>query len=171
MPFASSVLVATDLSPASYAALAEAARVAALGATQVCVLHVFDVSAFHLLPPGVVLSQSTLRRIAEEANGAALSVLSNLRARFFASLSGSRIDLRTVEHEGAAAGICATAATLGADLIVIGSHGRSALGLRAESRASARARSPLGSVTEKVVRAAACRVLVVPSEDAESHTH
>ena len=41
---------------------------AALGASQVCVLHVFDVSAFHLLPPGVVLSQSTLRRIAEEGH-------------------------------------------------------------------------------------------------------
>lgn len=160
MPFAASIVVATDLSPASYSALAEAARVAALGASQVCVLHVFDVSAFRLLPPDVVLSESTLRRIAEEANGAAYSVLSNLRARFFSGLPGNHVALRTVEHEGAAAGICATASSLGADLVIVGSHGR-----------SGRSRSALGSVTEKVVRGAACRVLVVPSEAAESHTH
>jgi nucleotide-binding universal stress UspA family protein len=97
-------------------------------------------------------------------------VLANLRARFFASLAGSRIDLRTVEHEGAAAGICATAVSLGADLIVIASHGRSTLS-RAVPHGAEGARAALGSVTEKVVRAAACRVLVVPSEAAESHSH
>lgn len=164
MPFAASILVATDLSSASYAALAEGARVAALGASQVCMLHVFDVSALHLLPPE--LSENTLRRIAEEANGAAHSVLSNLRARFFASLPGSNIELRIVEHEGAAAGICASALALGVDLIVVGSAAAPAKYGR-----SGRARSALGSVTEKVVRGAHCRVLVVPSEDPESHTH
>lgn len=164
MPFAESILVATDLSQASHVALAEAARVVELSAhaggrfvpARVCLLHVFDVSPF--LPENVTLSQSTLRRIAEEANGAAHSVLSNLRAKYFAA--PQQVELHTVEHDGAAAGICATAKLLGSDLIIIASHGR-----------SARAHAALGSVTEKVVRTAHCRVLVVPALELERHTH
>lgn len=164
MSFATSILVATDLSPSSYAALAEAARIAALCAKSlgaepvpVRVLHVFDVAPFRTLPADVTLPASTLRRIAEEANGAAHSVLLGLCARFF---QGLRVDIQIVEYDGAAAGICASAQALGADLIVMASHGR-----------SGRAAAAHGSTTAKVVRGAPCRVLVVASEDPESHTH
>lgn len=176
MPFATSILVPTDLSPASYSALFEAARIAGLcesargsegNAPRVTLLHVFDVAPFRLLPQGVVsegaagpvsLSESTLRRIAEEANGAAHSVLLSLRARFF--FGRKDIQVATVEHDGAAAGICACAERGAVDLIVMASHGRSGRNSAAH-----------GSVTAKVVRSAPCRVLVVPSDGLESHTH
>jgi nucleotide-binding universal stress UspA family protein len=163
--FATSILVATDLSPASYAALAEAARLAALPAKNlggeplpVRILHVFDVAPFRLLPPAATLPSSTLRRIAEEANGAAHSVLLGLCGRFFQGLT--RIEIHIEQHDGAAAGICASAQAHGVDLIVMGSHGRSGRGA-----------SAYGSTTAKVVRSAPCRVLVVPADDPESHTH
>jgi nucleotide-binding universal stress UspA family protein len=167
VPFASSLLVPTDLSPASYAALLEAARIASLCETargsegaspRVTLLHVFDVAPFRLLPQGGTLSESTLRRIAEEANGAAQTVLLSLRARFF---SGRKdVEVAMVEHDGAAAGICACAERNFADLIVMASHGR-----------AGRTSAAHGSVTAKVVRSAPCRVLVVPSDGLESHTH
>jgi nucleotide-binding universal stress UspA family protein len=163
--FATSILVATDLSPASYAALAEAARLAALPAKSLGgeplplrILHVFDVAPFRLLPLDATLSPSTLRRITEEANGAAHSVLLGLCARFFQGLT--RVEIQIEQHDGAAAGICAIAQAHGVDLIVMGSHGRSGRGA-----------SAYGSTTAKVVRGAPCRVLVVPADDPESHTH
>jgi nucleotide-binding universal stress UspA family protein len=122
------------------------------------VLHVFDVAPFRLLPAGSTLSAGTLRRIAEEANGAAHSVLLGLCARFFQGLR--RVEIQIVEYDGAAAGICTSAQAHGADLIVMASHGR-----------SGRSASAHGSTTAKVVRGAPCRVLVVPSDDPESHTH
>jgi nucleotide-binding universal stress UspA family protein len=153
-------LVATDLSPASYAALFEAARIARLCTEipRVALLHVFDIAPLRLLQQDATLSESTLRRIAEEANGAAHSVLLSLRARFFAGQK--EVDVATVEHDGTAAGICAIASERGADLIVMASHGR-----------AGRSSATHGSVTAKVVRAATCRVLVVPSDDPQLHAH
>lgn len=166
MPFAASILVATDLSPASYAALVEAARIAALCEStrmaepltpRVILLHVFDIAPFRQLPRDATVSESTLRRISEEANGAAHSVLLGLRARFFPGRKD--VEVATLEHDGAAEGICASASQCGADLIVMASHGRS-------GRSGGH-----GSVTAKVVCAAPCRVLVIPSEDPERHAH
>jgi nucleotide-binding universal stress UspA family protein len=59
-----------------------------------------------------------------------------------------------IEEGEAAAAICREAAARRADVIVVGSHGRT--GVR---------RLFLGSVSERVVRHAPCPVLVVPSED------
>lgn len=171
MPFASSLVVATDLSPASYAALSEAARIVVLlergtarfdqpgpQLPRVVLLHVFDIAPLRLLQQDGSLSEGTLRRIAEEANGAAHSVLLSLRARFFGGRKD--IEVATVEHDGTAAGICASAAERAADLIVMASHGR-----------AGRSSAGHGSVTAKVVRAAPCRVLVIPSDDPEIHAH
>jgi nucleotide-binding universal stress UspA family protein len=166
MAFASSILVATDLSPASYAALVEAARIANLceearraeAPPRVTLLHVFDVAPFRQLPRDATVSESTLRRISEEANGAAHSVLLALRARFFQGRKD--IEVAITEHDGAAAGICAVASQRGNDLILMASHGR-----------SGRSSAVHGSVTAAVVRAAPFRVLVVPSEDPDRHAH
>lgn len=158
MAFAASILVPTDLSPSSYEALAEAARLATIDGARVRLLHVFDVSPFRLFPQDAPLSPSTLRRIAEEANGAAQSVLLALKLRFFQGLPA--VEVVTAEHEGVAGGICASAREAAADLIVMASHGR-----------DGRASTAHGSVTAKVVRSAPCRVLVVPSGAAESQTH
>jgi len=119
-------------------------------------LYVFDVSTFNL-PQDSVKSESTLRRMAEEATGAACSVMSSLRERFFEGLPG--VDMATLEYEGAGAGICAVAEQSGADLIVISSHGRSGR------------QGSIGGVAEKVVRTAHCRVLVVPSFESGRQAH
>jgi nucleotide-binding universal stress UspA family protein len=59
------------------------------------------------------------------------------------------LDVRLVEEVGAASGIVQTAEALGADLIVLGSHGRSGI-----------ARLMLGSVSTKVVAESKVPVLV-----------
>lgn len=59
------------------------------------------------------------------------------------------LEVRMVEDVGAANGIVQTAASLGADLIVLGSHGRSGI-----------ARLMLGSVSTKVVAESKVPVLV-----------
>lgn len=59
------------------------------------------------------------------------------------------LEVRLVEEVGAASGIVQTAASLGADLIVLGSHGRSGI-----------ARMMLGSVSTKVVAESKVPVLV-----------
>jgi nucleotide-binding universal stress UspA family protein len=155
--FATSILVATDLSEASYAGLAEAARLCGATSCHVRLLYVFDVAAL-ALPPALARSENTLRRIAEEATGAAFSVLLGLRERFFSGFSG--VDVCTIEHDGAAAGICTAAARFGVDLIVLTSAGRGSGG-----------EASLGSITERVLRQAPCRVLVVPPERGEAFSH
>jgi nucleotide-binding universal stress UspA family protein len=59
------------------------------------------------------------------------------------------LQARLVEDVGAASGIVQTAATEGADLVVLGSHGRSGI-----------ARLMLGSVSTKVVAESKVPVLV-----------
>lgn len=59
------------------------------------------------------------------------------------------LDVRMVEEVGAASGIVQTAEAIGADLIVLGSHGRSGI-----------ARLMLGSVSTKVVAESKVPVLV-----------
>jgi nucleotide-binding universal stress UspA family protein len=158
VPFATSILVPTDLSPASHAALDEAARIARESQAKVTLLHVFDAGPW-VLPPTVANPESMLRRMVEEATGAAQSVLLALRERYFGG--DSNVLLRIIEHQSAAQAICTCAREWGADLIVIASHGRTGPS------------SPggVGSVSEKVVRGALCRVLVVPSRDPQNFAH
>lgn len=59
------------------------------------------------------------------------------------------LEVRLVEEVGAASGIVQTAAAIGADLIVLGSHGRGGI-----------ARLMLGSVSTKVVAESKVPVLV-----------
>jgi nucleotide-binding universal stress UspA family protein len=155
--FATSILVATDLSEGSYAGLAEAARICRATGCTARLLYVFDVSAL-ALPKARVCSESTLRRIAEEATGAAFSVLLGLKERFFQGVNG--VEICTLEHPGAALGVCAAARRFGADLIVL-----STAGMRGQKE------SGVGSVTTRVLAAAPCRVLVVPSQGASDFAH
>jgi nucleotide-binding universal stress UspA family protein len=158
VPFAASILVPTDLSPASHAALDEAARIARECGAKVTVLYVFDAGPW-ALPPSVQNPENTLRRMVEEATGAAQSVLLALRERYFGG--DASVQLRTVEHSSAAQAICSCAREWGSDLIVIASHGRTGPS------------SPggVGGVSDKVVRGAGCRVLVVPSRDPHDFAH
>ena len=79
------------------------------------------------------------------------------------ALSGGQVDKRA-EVGDAATTICNVAAEVGADLIIIGSHGRTGV-----------KRLMLGSTSEHVLRHAPCPVLVVREENpkdakAKSHT-
>jgi nucleotide-binding universal stress UspA family protein len=160
--FAASILVPTDLSPASHAALNETARLLRFSPAKVTLLYVFDAGPW-TLPPSVANRvsnpESTLRRMLEEANGAAYSVLLGLKERYLQGYPD--IALRTLEHASAAQAISTCARDWGADLIVIASHGRT----------GPEASAAVGSVTEKVVRSAPCRVLVVPSRDPADFAH
>jgi nucleotide-binding universal stress UspA family protein len=70
--------------------------------------------------------------------------------------SGLRVETHVVESSSIADAIRRYAEKLGADLIVMGTHGRTAL-----------ARVLLGSVTERTVREAPCPVLLTSSVEKE----
>lgn len=75
-------------------------------------------------------------------------------ARTAAALGGTRVDKR-IEVGDVASTVCRVAEDLEADVVVVGSHGRTGLG-----------RLLLGSVSEHIVRHAPCPVLVVREPDA-----
>jgi Universal stress protein family len=68
---------------------------------------------------------------------------------------GAGLDVTTATTTGAPAhAICAYARRIGADLIVMGTHGRTGV-----------SRAVLGSVAEAVVRHSACAVMTIPASD------
>jgi nucleotide-binding universal stress UspA family protein len=143
--FATSIVVATDLSEAAHGALAEAARIARAASCPVALLHVIELPAWLPEQQEGPQAASLRRRIAEEAHGATQSVLWSLRERFFAGLEA--VAIRSVEHASVVQGICAVVQEAGADLLVLASHGRAGA----------------SAVTEQLVRVAPCRLLVVPA--------
>jgi nucleotide-binding universal stress UspA family protein len=70
--------------------------------------------------------------------------------------SDVRVDFRVREAERVHRAILAEQADLGADLLVLGTHGRSGF-----------QHLVLGSITEKVIRKAGCETLVVPARAAD----
>jgi nucleotide-binding universal stress UspA family protein len=139
------IVVGTDFSPAAEGALARAVELARPGAA-IDVVHCFQVPLLSLTsnPDAVpVEGYETLRA----------ELLADAHARGDAALAvhaGAPVTFRfhLVEEKPREA-VCDLAEQLGADLVVIGSHGRR--GLR---------RVLLGSVAEAVVRHAPCSVLV-----------
>ncbi len=142
------VLCPVDLSDSSRHALAHAAAVAAWYDARLIVIHVFaavpvvDVAA-SLQPYG--MSPIALREVDRD------DLLAVLR-RFVTPVTGPLpVDVLLLEALDSRAEILAQAEALGADVLVMGAHGRSGV-----------ERLILGSVTEKVLRKARCPVLVVP---------
>jgi nucleotide-binding universal stress UspA family protein len=136
------VLAATDLSEPSLAAVAAAAEEARRRGVELKVAHAIDFlqgEATYIAQLGTpsTFSSSSLRDPASDRLSAMM-----LKA-------GVSAERRIVEGPAAAA-IVREAEAVGAELIVVGSRGRTGL-----------ARLLLGSVAEKIVRAAACSVLVV----------
>ena len=132
-------MLATDMGPASAAATDEALRLAgALGARLLAIV-VID-------PRTLQLPGGRFRRVDQE------------RARLEAAaaelvLRGRREQVGTsflIWEGDPAESIVAAAESEGADIIVVGSHGRAALG-----------RALIGSVSDQVVRHAPCPVMVV----------
>ena len=141
------ILVPTDLSPHADAALDYACELAGkLGAT-VHLLNVIGIPALGVPELGVALTSSMIESLISD-NEQALTTLAD-RKRGVATIG--QVLLKTGDARDM---IDEAAIELGADLIVMGTHGR-----RGVSRAL------LGSVAETVVRTAPCPVLTIRFRD------
>ncbi len=139
------ILVPTDFSEASGAAVSAAVTLAQTFHAAIEILHVDLNSAMVLPPPGDIIAmpiatEDAMARAAEQLEQLVAEVRDKNIVCTGASESG-RTYTAIVEH----------AMRIGAGLIVMGSHGRHGLG-----------HLLLGSVAEKVVQNAPCAVLVVP---------
>ena len=146
MPRIARILVPTDFSAASDAALRYARSLATQFGASITLVHVFEdpFTSGAFVGDGVVTMPLDLREAMERA---AREQLQKQHAEHAQSLPLSSSDLlmgaaakRIVEH----------AEKIHADLIVMGTHGRGGLG-----------HLLLGSIAEKVVRTAKCPVLTV----------
>jgi len=142
MSHVETILLATDLTSASSAATDQAIDLAVRLAARLLVVTVME----PVKPGASKRSDRPDARAARVRN--AQGVVHRARA--------AGVDARFLVWDGDAGdGIVAAAAAEAADLIVVGTHGRSTVG-----------RFLLGSVSDHVVRHAACPVLVVrPGEE------
>jgi len=145
-PFAQ-LLAASDFSGASRDALAIAGDLAARSGAAVTLLHAYDSK-----PLGAAqahLSQSargpdSSRELVARAEGE----LRHSRQNELGAVE--RVELLVIEHPSPALAITERAASVEADLIVVGTHGRAGM-----------SRWLMGSVAEQVTRLAPCSVLTV----------
>jgi nucleotide-binding universal stress UspA family protein len=146
MPFAKHILCGTDFSEPSEHAVRTAASLAKLLGARVTIVHVLDphtMSAPIPLPESATLGEAQ-KRMEETASGK----LGDVRSRLLGGIT--TVDTRVVLDASAAHAVTHTAEQIGADLIVVGTHGRTGL-----------AHLLIGSVAERVVRHAHCPVLTV----------
>jgi nucleotide-binding universal stress UspA family protein len=139
------IVVPTDFSESSEAALRAAIRMAQTFHASIEVFHVDIDPSLMLPPPGDILSVPfVFERVLAGAAERLESIVGEVRQAGVPCTSASefgRSHTTIVEH----------ARRSGAGLIVMGSHGRHGL-----------SHALLGSVAEKVVKFAPCAVLVVP---------
>jgi nucleotide-binding universal stress UspA family protein len=145
------ILVPTDFSEASQAALEMAASMARRFGARLTLFHAHAVPSY-LYPDGMMPVPATVLNELERSIVAELNRLAQSLAA-----GGMTVEIRHTLG-GAAAEICRAADEIGADLIIMGTHGRT--GLR---------HMVLGSVAEKVVRKAAQPVLTVRSREQAAH--
>lgn len=140
------ILLATDGSEASDHAAKLAVSMARTHGAKLTAVYVIDPYPYLGIGESNPLGFQSYMTAAQEHAAATHAKVSEL-----CNTGGPAVELqaRLVEDVGAAAGIVGTAQTEGADLIVIGSHGRSGL-----------ARVVLGSVAARVVAQATVPVLV-----------
>lgn len=142
------LLVATDFTDASKEALDYAIDFARAIGAKVTLAHVYEVPTFAY--QGGLVSMPI--GLATELGQAANETMNRLRA----SLSSSDVAIESVVREGPpSATLRAIADEIGADVIVVGTHGRRGL-----------SRMVLGSVAEDVIRGATRPVLAVRAKHA-----
>jgi len=140
------ILVPTDLGEGGEQALDYACELAkALGA-QVHLLNVIGIPAIGVPEMGIAMNSTVIDQLAVD-NQAALDRLAKAKC----SVPIGQVLVKTGDTRDV---INQTAKELGADLIVMGTHGRRGI-----------ARAFLGSVAETVVRSAPCAVLTVRLRD------
>jgi nucleotide-binding universal stress UspA family protein len=137
------ILVPIDLGDPSDAALAYAVDLAEAVRAKVFVLYAFELPVVGL-PDGAIVATPDLATRITTAGQAALD-----RALAMHQSRGVAIDARLQQGDPREV-ILATAKEIGADLVVMGTHGRRGI-----------ARALIGSVTERVVREAPVPVLTI----------
>ncbi len=135
------ILVATDFSEAAEEALDYACELAGKVDAKIVLVNAIGVPALGVPELGVALTSSVIDSIVKE-NQAGLDKL--VAARPKASIT---TELRTGDARDT---IIQTASEVGAELIIMGTHGRRGL-----------SRALLGSVAEAVLRHAHCPVLII----------
>lgn len=143
------VLAPTDLSEHATPGVNLAGQIALLRGSQFVVMHSLDIvprPAFGFTVPFGGLPVIPPPEVVAQARTGAEEVLAGMLDRL-----GVKGERRVIDGD-AATTIIQTADQMGADLVVVSTHGRTGL-----------ARMALGSVAEKVVRGAHCSVLVVRS--------
>ncbi len=140
------ILVGTDFSEEAERALSYALGLAKEVGAEVTLLHAYELPVYPL-PEGAVYATA---EVATRASVVAQAALDAAVERCHAS----GVTVRGLLRDGAAhRELMREAESLGVDLVIVGTHGRSGLG-----------RLLLGSVAELTVRHATRPVLVVPSK-------
>lgn len=142
------ILVAVDMSESSASAVEAVKRLGLAGNTHVTVLYVFDAIGVGMIANSAIADESVNlytegeRKAAEKALAAFLTHI------------GFEPNSQVLRFNETSAGdvIVATADELSADLVIIGTHGRTGL-----------ARLMLGSVADTVLRSSNCDVLAAPA--------
>jgi universal stress protein A len=144
------ILVPTDFSDDAARALQRATDLARTFGAELHLLHAFQM-LMTIGPTGpIALPQEYFDQIRREAQ----AQLDRLREK--AAAEGVSRVSTLLSHDSPAAAIVDTAAQIGADLIVMGTRGRTGM-----------KHVLLGSVAERVVRLAPCDVLTVKAPHAE----
>ena len=148
------ILVPTDFSPSSYAALGYAVSLGARLGAAIEVLGVYDAVEGVAPDAQVVVAGGATRPLVQVLRERAEADME----RFVSDVPGrTSVSMRTRIASGKPADvICQIADQDRFDLIVMGTHGRTGI-----------ARVVVGSVAEKVVRDAACPVLTVRVRDSK----
>ncbi|MEM9069098.1 MAG: universal stress protein [Myxococcota bacterium] len=142
-----SLLVATDFSAASRAALEAARFFGVQHQAHITLVHVFDPSPYKaptLLPGPAKLLDEAANEVIQQTE----TKLQELCSELLGECTATPVVLR---HASPGEAIAEHAESASSDLIIVGSHGRT--GLR---------RILLGSVAERVVRMSTCPVMVIP---------
>jgi len=141
------ILVGVDFSPESEAAVRQALNIARHAGAEICLLHVGVIPEGPSgLPDAVAGTASAYTKVVREQLAEDRSALEELRER----IAGQGCDVSHMVVDGFAdTALVEAAGEIGADLIALGTHGRTGI-----------KRFLLGSVAERVVRLAPCNVLV-----------
>ncbi|MBK8254720.1 MAG: universal stress protein [Polyangiaceae bacterium] len=148
----SRVLGATDLSKGAHIAVERAKAEAELRGAKLDLIHVMDFSSLGWSAAGGPLGGFSVSIPQEK-----MDEMRKLASETLSALGGPGSTPHVVDGSPKRA-IVSTAESIGADLIVVGTHGRTGL-----------ARMALGSVAEGVVQGASCSVLVVRPDAAHAH--
>jgi universal stress protein A len=146
------ILIPIDFSDDSLKALAYARDFAKPFGAELCVLYVVE-PIYYATPADMYATSPNMAMLIDEQRRIGAQQLARINADF--KKKGTRV--RTLQQTGSAAqSIVDSAKSLKADLVIMGTHGRTGL-----------AHMLMGSVAEKVVRTAGCPVLTVRREAAK----